>query len=108
MAGLLVLAGPPGIGKSRRLGECAEHARCLVLASRAGEFERDGLLVDAVEDYLASLPADALEPLGADRATRLAVVLPALAPWDRPGRRVGPVRPRQNDPESLYAIEYIR
>ena len=55
------LAGEPGIGKTRLLGELPRRPQrrgCLVLGARATEFERDapyGLWVDALDPHLEAL-----------------------------------------------------
>ena len=60
--GWLDVVGEPGIGKSALLAELgtrADDRGCLVLGGRGAEYERDvpfGALVDALDDYLASLP----------------------------------------------------
>ncbi|MGH8896461.1 MAG: helix-turn-helix transcriptional regulator [Egibacteraceae bacterium] len=84
-AGVVLVAGEPGIGKTRLLAElCArgEESHCLVLAGRAAEFERDlpfGVFVAALDDYLASLDPVGLEVLGPQRAVELAGLFPSLA-----------------------------
>jgi ATP/maltotriose-dependent transcriptional regulator MalT len=79
----LELVGEPGIGKTRLLAELAARAdarRYLVLGGSASELEGDlpyRVFVDALDDYLASLP-QGLEKLDADRV-RLAQVFPSLS-----------------------------
>ena len=61
---MLQLAGEPGIGKSRLLAELRGRAvrrGYLVLDGRAAEFELDvpfGLILDALNDYLARAAAE--------------------------------------------------
>jgi DNA-binding NarL/FixJ family response regulator/tetratricopeptide (TPR) repeat protein len=84
-AAFVEMAGEPGIGKTRLLGELAAEAGRrghLVLGGRATEFERDapyGLWVDAVDPYLRSLDGRRLRRLGGGELEPLAVVLPAFA-----------------------------
>ena len=79
------VAGEPGIGKTRLLGElAAEAARRghLVLDGRATEFERDapyGLWVDAVDPNLQGLDPVRLRRLAGDGLAALAVAVPAFA-----------------------------
>jgi DNA-binding NarL/FixJ family response regulator len=84
---ILEVIGEPGIGKSTVLGTLcggAREADALVLEGRAAEFERDlpfGVLVDALDPYLASLARRRIEQLGPDRARELAAIFPALEPF---------------------------
>jgi predicted ATPase len=86
----VALAGEPGIGKTSLLAELCARARAgglPVLQGRAMEFERDvpfGLLVDALDDHVASLPPRRLERLGTERLAELARVFPALAGFAGP------------------------
>jgi ATP/maltotriose-dependent transcriptional regulator MalT len=86
--GFVVVSGEPGIGKTRLLEELSESATargCLTLEGRAAEFERDlpfGLLTDALDDYLKSLDANALNRLAVDRLGAVAAVFPALRQLD--------------------------
>ena len=81
----LVLAGEPGIGKTRLLAELAERANALghlTLAGSASELERDvpfWVFVDALEEYARGLEPAFLAPLGDDQLAALAQVLPAFA-----------------------------
>ena len=79
---VVLLAGEPGIGKSRLLAELGARAdarRMLVLAASASEFEQDlpfWLFVDALDEYLRAVGPerlDGLDDVGAD----LAEVLPS-------------------------------
>jgi ATP/maltotriose-dependent transcriptional regulator MalT len=78
------IVGEPGIGKSRLLGEFrrrAEDRGYLVLDGRAAELERDipfGLIVDALNDYVGSLPPAVLRALDEDLAQELAAIFPSL------------------------------
>jgi predicted ATPase len=78
------LAGEPGIGKTRLVVElCGEVERRhhLVLGGRAAAFEEGqvfAVLVDALDDYLASIDPRDLERMKLDFA-ELAWVFPALA-----------------------------
>ncbi len=81
---LVQIVGEPGIGKSRLLGELCrrgENRGYLVLEGRAAEFERDipfGLIVDALNDYLASLEPATLRALEEDVVRELASIFPSL------------------------------
>ena len=72
-AGFVLLAGEPGIGKSRLLEELADLARRsggAVLSGRAFEGERSVFaqpLVDALASAAESLPADRLRAAAAGR-----------------------------------------
>ena len=78
------ISGEPGIGKSRLLAELCrrgEDRGYLVLEGRAAEFERDipfGLIVDALNDYLASLEPAILRSLDDDALSEIASILPSL------------------------------
>jgi predicted ATPase/DNA-binding NarL/FixJ family response regulator len=82
--GFVVVSGEAGIGKTRLLHEVSESAAsrgCLTLEGRAAEFERElpfGVLTDALDAYLRSLDARALERLAMDRLGALAAVFPSL------------------------------
>jgi ATP/maltotriose-dependent transcriptional regulator MalT len=86
----LLVAGEPGIGKTSLLAELARRAEdrdCLVLKGSAAELEQDlpfGLLVDALDAYLASLDPRTYERLAADELVELGSVFPSL-------RALGPV-----------------
>jgi predicted ATPase len=75
----------PGIGKTRLLAELglrAEERGWLVLDGRAAEFERDvpfGLMVDALNDYLAGLEPALLRSLEDDELAELASIFEALS-----------------------------
>jgi ATP/maltotriose-dependent transcriptional regulator MalT len=87
----LALVGEPGIGKTRLLVELAARADArgqLVLYGSASELERDlpfWVFVDALDEYVAGLPAHRLEALDDEVRTELALVLPALSRF-RPAR----------------------
>ncbi|XVV08877.1 ATP-binding protein [Actinoplanes sp. CA-131856] len=80
----VLVAGEPGIGKSRLLAEVAARADArgmLVLTGSASEYERDlpfWLFVDALDEYLRAAAPDGLAD--AD----LAEVLPSVPAGDRP------------------------
>src|SRR5215217_4024707 len=81
----IALAGEPGIGKTRLLGELCDRADergHLVLNGRGAEFERElpfGAFADALDDYLAAQGPRRLEVLGQDRLGELAQVFPSLS-----------------------------
>ncbi len=82
--GVVQIAGEQGIGKSRLVAELcasAERLRYLVFSGRSAEFEQAepfGVLVDALDDYLASLDRRELDDLDVE-LDELAAVFPALA-----------------------------
>ena len=95
----LAVVGEAGIGKSRLLAELGERADALgmlVLSGAASEFEQDlpfWAFVDALDDYVRSLPPARLTTLDDDARSELAHVLPS---WPVPAqaasgedRRVG-------------------
>ena len=64
-----------------RLEAMAGEREWLVLAGRAAEFERElpfGVLVDALDDHLASLDHRRVERVGGERLAELAAIFPAL------------------------------
>jgi DNA-binding CsgD family transcriptional regulator len=77
----LAVMGEAGIGKSALLGALLDRAAgagMLVLAGRAAEHERDvpfGLVVDALDDHVASMHHRRVETIGPE----LAAVLPSAA-----------------------------
>ena len=87
------ISGEPGIGKSRLLAELChrgEERGYLVLEGRAAEFERDipfGLIVDALNDYLASLEPAMLRALDEDALSEIASILPSLPRPESSGSR---------------------
>jgi ATP/maltotriose-dependent transcriptional regulator MalT len=98
----LVVAGEPGIGKSRLLAEAAGLAGergGLVLEGSAAEFERDlpfGVFVDALDPYLGSLPQARFRGLGDEQRSRLAAVFPALGDLAPPLGGLGEERYRSH------------
>ena len=82
--GVVQIAGEQGIGKTRLVAELcasAERLRYLVFSGRSAEFEQAepfGVLVDALDDYLASLDRRELDDLDVE-LDELASVFPALA-----------------------------
>ena len=100
---LLVLAGEPGIGKSRLLDELAELARAsggLVLRGRAFEGERSVFaqpVVDALAGVLGLLPAAGIRRAAAGLPVLGRVVPPLAALADDPeGPPAGGVEPAQS------------
>jgi DNA-binding CsgD family transcriptional regulator/tetratricopeptide (TPR) repeat protein len=83
--GFVGLAGDPGAGKTRLLGELASDAAgrgLLTLWGRAAEFEQEmpfGAVVDALDDHLETVSADLPGRLGAQSATLLATVFPSVS-----------------------------
>ena len=81
----LVLAGEPGIGKTRLLAELAARADArgqLVLSGSASELERDlpfWVFVDALDEYAEGLDPIRLERLDDNARTELSHVFPALS-----------------------------
>ena len=81
---LIAISGEPGIGKSSLLDDLcreAERRGQLALTGRGAELESDipfGAFTDALDDYLAGLPAKRLTPLGDAPLAELAQVLPSL------------------------------
>src|SRR4051794_7421589 len=81
----MAIAGEPGIGKTRLLAELAARAdadRRLVLEGGAAEIDQGSpfaAIVDALDDYLASLNPRLLAPLAAEERAELARIFPALA-----------------------------
>ena len=85
----LAVVGEAGIGKSRLLAELGERADALgmlVLSGAASEFEQDlpfWPFVDALDDYVRSLPPARLTTLDDDARSELAHVLPS---WPVPAQ----------------------
>ena len=83
--GALELAGEPGIGKTRLLGELESRADAkghLVLSGRASELERDlpfWIFVDALDEYLEALEPRRRHALDEELLSDLAGVFPSLA-----------------------------
>ena len=83
--GAIEVAGEPGIGKTRLLGELAARAEArghLVLGGSASEFERDlpfSVFVDALDQYLAGLEPGRLGGLDRQAQAEVAHVFPALS-----------------------------
>ena len=78
------VSGEPGIGKTSLIAsllQLASDQGFLTLSGSAAEFERElpfGLVVDALDEYLASLEPSAFHRLAADDQGELAGVFPAL------------------------------
>ena len=89
---VLVLSGEAGIGKTSLLAEScrlAEEHGALALSGRCGEFEVDlpyAGLVNALDDYLRTLPAAAFQPLEPAQRAELALLMPGYSaePEDAP------------------------
>jgi len=85
----VVVTGEAGMGKTRLLDELvtiADEDGFMSLRGRGSEFDTErpfGLYADALDAYLASLDAHALERLEADRLGALAAVFPSLHRLDR-------------------------
>ena len=98
---VLEVAGEPGIGKSRLLGELAALGRArghILLSGRAAEFEAEspfGVFGDALDDWLASLDRDRLAALSTGLEAELATVFPAFGP-------LVPERAPELQPEERY------
>jgi DNA-binding CsgD family transcriptional regulator/tetratricopeptide (TPR) repeat protein len=81
----LLLAGEPGIGKTRLLGELTRIARrhgLAVFTGRAAEFEQElplSALIDALDDHLETRVAELAEALAPAPMRLLASAFPALA-----------------------------
>jgi len=99
------ICGEPGIGKSRLLSELcgkAEDRGFLVLSGRAAEFEQDmpfGVVIDALNDHVASLGPAVLNALEADALGELASILPSLS--DSSSGRV-----RAGEESERYRVHY--
>jgi DNA-binding CsgD family transcriptional regulator len=82
--GVIQIAGEQGIGKTRLIAELcasADRLRYFVFSGRSSEFEQAqafGVLVDALDDHLASLDRRDLDELDIE-LDELASVFPALA-----------------------------
>jgi DNA-binding CsgD family transcriptional regulator len=87
---VLAIVGDAGIGKTAlltALRDRAEAAGLLALAGRGAEHEREvpfGVVIDALDDHVATMHERRVESLGAERAVELAAVLPAVAEQHRP------------------------
>ncbi|MDQ3898191.1 MAG: ATP-binding protein, partial [Actinomycetota bacterium] len=83
-ANAVFVTGEPGIGKTSLLADLVRRANgrgCLVLEGGAAEFEHElpfGVVIDALDAYVASLDPHAVERLAADGLEALADVLPSL------------------------------
>jgi ATP/maltotriose-dependent transcriptional regulator MalT len=81
----VAVSGEPGIGKTRLLEELARLAEDrghLVLEGRAAQLEGElpfGPLIDACDEYLASVDGRRIDRLGPDALAELATIFPALA-----------------------------
>ena len=83
-ARMLAVSGEAGIGKTRLLDELARRAGdrgWLVFQGRGSQFESElpfGILLDACDDYLASLDAHTLERMAGDGLSELSTIFPSL------------------------------
>lgn len=88
----IAIEGEPGIGKTRLLGQLrrrAEHRHHVVLEGRAAEFDRDvpfGVVVDALDAYLASHDPKVLERWEPEAREELGAIFPSLreSSWSAP------------------------
>ena len=82
----LEVTGEPGIGKTRLLAELATRADALgylVLSGSASELEADlpfWVLVDALDEYVASLEPRRIDAIDDDVLGELASIFPAVTP----------------------------
>jgi DNA-binding SARP family transcriptional activator len=81
--GLLLVAGEPGIGKSRLVAELATRASRAGASVLAGRVAEDALVpyqawVEALAGYLAAIPRDAAAALTARDEAALARILPGV------------------------------
>jgi DNA-binding NarL/FixJ family response regulator len=92
----LEVTGELGIGKTRLLAELAARADALgylVLSGSASELEADlpfWVLVDALDEYVASLEPRRLDALGDEFLPELATIFPALSRFARARATVFP------------------
>ncbi|KPM53400.1 hypothetical protein ACG83_22025 [Frankia sp. R43] len=107
-SGVLLLAGEPGIGKTRLLRELVVRARAagaLTLYGRATEYERDrmfGLVVDALDDHVVAVGTSGVAlPREADR--ELARILPS---WGA-GEETHPSRLREERHRGHWALRAL-
>jgi DNA-binding NarL/FixJ family response regulator len=88
------IVGEPGIGKTRLIAELtgrAHERRHLVLAGQAAEFETDvpfGVVVDALDAYLASQNPRRFEAMSDEQKGELAAVFPSLAGLAEPHSQI--------------------
>jgi DNA-binding NarL/FixJ family response regulator/tetratricopeptide (TPR) repeat protein len=81
---VLALSGEAGIGKTRLLDELVRRADSrgwLVFHGQGSQFESElafGILLDACDDYLASLDARSLDRVAGDGVAELATIFPSL------------------------------
>ncbi|EFC85920.1 transcriptional activator domain protein [Parafrankia sp. EUN1f] len=107
-SGVLLLAGEPGIGKTRLLRELVVRARAadvLTLYGRATEYERDrtfGLFVDALDDHVAAVGTSGL-PLPREADRELTRILPS---WGS-GEETHPSRLREERHRGHWALRAL-
>src|SRR5918994_2679053 len=81
---VLAVSGEAGIGKTRLLEELTRRADdrgWLVFEGRGSQFESElpfGILLDACDDYLASLDARTLERVAGEGISELSTIFPSL------------------------------
>src|SRR5512146_1865969 len=103
------VAGEPGIGKTRLLGELAARAEArghLVLSGAASEFEHDlpfSVFVDALDEYVAGLDPDRLAVLDDAVQAELAHVFPSLSALAG-GRQVSPQHERYRSHRAVRVL----
>jgi DNA-binding CsgD family transcriptional regulator len=93
-AGVVLISGEPGIGKSRLLQEAAEQAEqegWRVLLGRA--YDSEGMppylpFIEALQDYVRLCPVEELQPQLGHGAAQVALILPEV------GRRLPDLQPR--------------
>ncbi|HXJ66050.1 MAG TPA: AAA family ATPase [Actinomycetota bacterium] len=108
-AGAIVIAGEPGIGKTRLLSELASRAEArghLALSGSASELERDlpfAVFVDALDEYLEGLEQVRFGGLGEEVRTELAHVFPSLVALGV-GRTAAPQDERYRSHRAVRAL----
>jgi ATP/maltotriose-dependent transcriptional regulator MalT len=107
--GAVVVAGEPGIGKTRLLREFAARAEArghLVVSGAASEFENDlpfSVFVDALDEYIAGLKPGRLAVLDDAVQAELAHVFPSLSALAG-GQQVSPQHERYRSHRAVRAL----